>query len=81
MGASKANISFTADVHITALKFAYFHLVGFPVSELIPPCAVSAVRSWGRRKIQVGFLTGEKTVLTTEKLTGSPASAAQSAQS
>lgn len=75
MGASKANISFVADVHVTALKFAYFHLVGFPISESIPRCAVSAVRSWGRRKTQVGFLIGEKTLLTTENLTASPASA------
>lgn len=75
MGANKANISFMADVHITALKFAFFHLVGFPISELIPQCAVSVVRSWGGRKTQVGFLIGEKILLTTEKLTASPASA------
>lgn len=68
MGASKARISFITDVHITALKFAYFHLMGFPNSELIPQCAVSVVRSWSRRKTQVGFLIGEKTLLTTDKL-------------
>lgn len=75
MGASKANISFMADVHITALKFAYFHLTGFPISELIPQFAVSVVRNWDGRKTQVGFLIGEKTLLTAEKLTASPASA------
>lgn len=39
-----------------------FHLMGFPVSELIPQCAALLVRIWGRRKKLIGdLIVGEKT--------------------